>query len=101
MPVITLRAFAVRRRNFLILGMLGSSLGLLSLVPFGAASSLILYTAAFINLQFWWNWAAGPYAGLLPDVVPKPEHGLATGWMNQVVGTVAGNVLVAVAYVRG
>ena len=57
-----------RRRRFLIGGTLGSSIGLLLLLPFGPGASLWLY-AAFIFLQLWWNWVAGAYAGLIPDVV--------------------------------
>jgi MFS family permease len=97
------RAVRGRRRPYLIVGMLGTCLGLLSLVPFGLGSSLMLYALALINLQFWWNWAAGPYAGLIPDVVAEKKRPMATGWMNLlgVVGTVTGNGLVAVAYIRG
>ena len=55
-----------RRRLFLIAGVLGSCVGLSLLLPFGPGASLWLYAAAFIFLQFWWNWVAGAYAGLIP-----------------------------------
>jgi Na+/melibiose symporter-like transporter len=51
-----------RRRPFLIIGMAGTWVGLALLVPSGAGSSIWLYAIAFLNLQFWWNWACGPYA---------------------------------------
>src|SRR5580704_12457788 len=64
-----------RRRLFLIAGVLGSCVGLSLLLPFGPGASLWLYAAAFIFLQFWWNWVAGAYAGLIPDVMAEHEQG--------------------------
>jgi Na+/melibiose symporter-like transporter len=83
-----------RRRAFLITGAAGSMLGLLS---------LLWYTLAFLNLQFWWNWVAGAYAGLVPDVEPPQHRGTASGWLNvmSVLGTIAGNGLLAVLYAPG
>jgi len=76
------RATGGRRRPYLVTGVLGTCLGLLSLVTFELGSSIVLYALAFINLQFWWNWAAGPYAGLIPDAVAEQKRAIATGWMN-------------------
>jgi len=92
-----------RRRLFLIAGVLGSCVGLLLLLPFGPGASLWLYAAAFIFLQFWWNWVAGAYAGLIPDVMAEPEQGRASAWLNilSVAGTVAGNVVVVATYKTG
>ena len=92
-----------RRRPFLIIGIAGTCLALLAMVPFGPGSSLLLYTAAFLNLQFWWNWAAGPYAGLIPDVVPAAGRATASAWMNvmSVFGSISGNLLVALFYAPG
>src|SRR5262249_52781959 len=71
-----------RRRPFLIAGMAGTCVGLALLVPFDAGSSILLYALAILNLQFWWNWACGPYAGLIPDVVPAADQASASAWMN-------------------
>jgi MFS family permease len=92
-----------RRRLFLIAGILGSCLGLLLLLPFGPGASLWLYAAAFIFLQFCWNWVAGAYAGLIPDVVAEHEQGRASAWLNimTVAGTVTGNVVVVATYQTG
>ena len=62
-----------------------------------------LYAAAFIFLQFWWNWVAGAYAGLIPDVMVEHEQGRASAWLNilSVAGTVAGNVVVVATYKTG
>jgi Na+/melibiose symporter-like transporter len=92
-----------RRRPFLIVGMAGASIGLLLIVPFGTGSSLTLYALAILNLQLWWNWAAGPYAGLIADVVPRQDRAAASAWLNVmvIVGSAVGNALMAVFYVAG
>ncbi len=92
-----------RRRPFLVLGTLGSCAGLAWLASFGPGDSLALYTLAFLNLQFWWNCAAGPYAGLIPDVVSKDQHATASGWINvmSVLGTITGNAVLALCYRQG
>ncbi len=92
-----------RRRPFLIVGMAGTCIGLALLVPFGAGSSLLLYALAILNLQFWWNWACGPYAGLIPDVVPAREQTAASAWMNimSILGAVVGNGIAVMLYVEG
>lgn len=91
-----LRAARGRRRPFLIVGVLASCVGLGLLAWAGGSGGLALYTLAFLNLQFWWNWAAGPYAGLIPDVVPQGARGEASAWMNglSTLGIIVGNVLV-------
>jgi MFS family permease len=92
-----------RRRPFLIAGTIGSCVSLGLLIPFGQGSSLILYGLAILNLQFWWNWVAGAYAGLIPDVVSEPRQSSASGWLNvmTILGTIVGNLLVAATYSSG
>jgi MFS family permease len=92
-----------RRRPFLIAGMTGACVGLALLVPFGAGSSILLYALAILNLQFWWNWACGPYAGLIPDVVSATDQASASAWMNimSILGTFAGNAIAVALYVHG
>jgi Na+/melibiose symporter-like transporter len=89
-----------RRRPFLVTGVLGTSIALVWLASFNGAGSVWLYALAFLHLQFWWNWAAGPYAGLVPDVVPKHEANRASAWLNvmSVLGTIAGNVVLVALY---
>jgi Na+/melibiose symporter-like transporter len=98
-----LRNASGRRRPFLVAGMIGTCVGLALLVPFGPGSSILLYALAILNLQFWWNWACGPYAGLIPDVVPAPAQAQASAWMNimSILGTFAGNGIAVALYVRG
>jgi Na+/melibiose symporter-like transporter len=97
------RSVKGRRRSFLVAGMIGACVGLALLVPFGPGSSILLYGLAILNLQFWWNWACGPYAGLIPDVVPPPAQASASAWMNimSILGTFAGNGIAVMLYVRG
>jgi Na+/melibiose symporter-like transporter len=92
-----------RRRPFLIVGMAGTCVALALLVPFGAGSNILLYALAILNLQFWWNWACGPYAGLIPDVVPPATQAAASAWMNimSILGTFAGNGIAVALYVHG
>ncbi|MGH7048633.1 MAG: MFS transporter [Stellaceae bacterium] len=98
-----LQAAHGRRRPFLVSGIVAASIALALLVPFGSGSNLLLYALAILNLQFWWNWAAGPYAGLIPDVVPAAAQSTASGWMNvmSIFGTILGNALVAALYRPG
>jgi Na+/melibiose symporter-like transporter len=97
------RGIKGRRRPFLITGMVGTCVALALLVPFGAGSSVFLYLLAILNLQFWWNWACGPYAGLIPDVVPEGDQASASAWMNimSILGTFTGNAIAVVLYVHG
>jgi Na+/melibiose symporter-like transporter len=97
------RAARGRRRPFLLSGMLASCVALALLPLFGSGSSVLLYALAFLNLQFWWNWAAGPYAGLIPDVIPAAAQSTASGWMNVMVilGGIIGNALVWALYRPG
>ncbi len=89
-----------RRRPFLIVGVVGSCLGLALLGLASLGGSLAWYALAYINLQVWWNWAAGPAAGLIPDVIPPREQSSASGWLNvlSTVGVIGGNGLVLLLY---
>ena len=97
------RAARGRRRPFLLWGLPAGlvALGLLGVA--GRSGSLLLYGLAYAHLQFWWNVAAGPYAGLIPDVVPPDRQAMASGWMNAILiaGVVAGNLLVLACYTPG
>lgn len=94
------RARRGRRRPFLVVGVFGTALALAWLASFRGEGSVGLYTLAFLHLQFWWNWVAGPYAGLVPDVVPKDEANRASAWLNvmTVLGTITGNAVLVAMY---
>jgi Na+/melibiose symporter-like transporter len=91
---------AGRRRPFLIQGILASCVALVLFALPGPGDSLFAFALAYLNLQFWWNWAAGPYAGLIPDIVPPGQQATASGWMNVLIilGMIVGNVLVILCY---
>jgi MFS family permease len=95
-----LRAPLGRRRPFLISGTLLTCMSLLPLALFEGGGSVFLYALVILNLQIWWNWTAGAYAGLVPDVVPKQQQSEASGWLNVMTigGTILGNVLVWALY---
>lgn len=83
-----------RRRPYLVSGVLAASLTLLMLA-WALSVSVIAVGAVYLILQFCWNWAAGPYAGLIPDVVGKKQRAQASGWLN--VMTISGTVIGLIA----
>jgi Na+/melibiose symporter-like transporter len=95
------RAPRGRRRPFLVVGVLASCAALVLLGLAASGGSLLAYSLAYLHLQFWWNWAAGPYAGLIPDVVPARQQSAAVGWLNALgtLGMILGNLL-TVAFFR-
>lgn len=96
------RAPGGRRRSFLITGVAINVLFLLLMAGFGKGSSLALFVVCFMGVQLGCNWWGGPYAGLIPDVVPPAQRGSASGWMALMtaVGTVIG-ALSAGQLIRG
>lgn len=77
-----------RRRPLLVTGALGAAASLLLV----ALSPVFLFlVGAYCLLQFFMNIAQGAYQGLLPDTVPEPARGRASGWLG--VATLAGNVV--------
>ena len=70
-----------RRRPFMIAGTAVNIAFMLWLGGFGRGSSLALFVLATLGVQIGANWAGGPYAGLIPDLVPESQRGSASGWM--------------------
>lgn len=91
-----------KRRPYMLVGTLINVAFMLWLAGFGAGDSAWLYLLAYLGVQFGSNWAAGPYAGLIPDVVPREQRGAASGWMALMssLGTLVG-ALAAGQLVRG
>lgn len=81
-----------RRRPFLLVGSLINVACLLALAPMGAGDPLRWFVIAYLGVQVGSNLAGGPYAGLIPDVVPVAQRGSASGWMAlmSALGTLAG-----------
>ena len=70
-----------RRRPFLAAGTLINILFLLLLARIGAGGSIVLFLLVYLGVQLGANWAGGPYAGLIPDLVPPKQRGQASGWL--------------------
>ena len=70
-----------RRRPFILAGTIVNMLFMLWLGGFRQGSSVALFVLATLGVQLGGNWAGGPYAGLIPDLVPKGQRGSASGWM--------------------
>jgi Na+/melibiose symporter-like transporter len=80
-----------RRRPFIFAGTLGD---LLFLTGIALAGSYWWLVVVYFLLQFASNTAQAPYQGLLPDVVPEPQRGEASGYYGvaNLVGIAAGTV---------
>lgn len=67
-----------RRRPYILVGTL---LALVGLGMMAAATDLLTAGLAFLVIQLTTNIANGPYQALLPDLVPRARHGVASTWM--------------------
>jgi MFS family permease len=67
-----------RRKPFVLFGAL-LTLGALAGIAF--SPTYIALVACFVVLQFTSNVARGPFAGLVPDLVPERQVGIASGLM--------------------
>ena len=80
-----------RRRPFIFAGTLGDLVFLAGIALAGSYWWLVVF---YFLLQFASNTAQAPYQGLLPDVVPEPQRGEASGYYGvaNLVGIAAGTV---------
>ena len=89
-----------RRRPFLVVGAIINTVFLLYLARFGPGGNYWLFLIGVIGIQMGCNWLGGPYAGLIPDVVPQENVGRASGWqalmtaIGFLIGAVAGGQLI-------
>lgn len=75
-----------RRRPILVAGTIGDLFGLALL---GTATTYWQLLLGYVLIQFFYNAAGAAYNGIIPDVVPDEEFGVASGWlaaMNQFGG---------------
>ena len=91
-----------RRRPFMLVGTLVNILFLVLIAGFGNGSNIWLFLLCYMGIQLGNNWSGGPYAGLLPDVVPPDQRGSASGWLGLMtaIGTLVG-ALAAGQLIRG
>lgn len=80
-----------RRRPFIVAGTLGD---LVFLAGIALAGSYWWLVVMYFLLQFSSNTAQAPYQGLLPDLVPRAQRGVASGYYGvaNLVGILAGTV---------
>lgn len=81
-----------RRRPFMAVGTLVNILFLVLIAGFGSGSNIWLFLLCYMGIQLGNNWSGGPYAGLIPDVVPHEQRGAASGWLGLMtaIGTLVG-----------
>jgi len=81
-----------RRRPYMVVGTLINILFLILIAGFGTGSNIWLFMFCYMGIQFGNNWSGGPYAGLIPDVVPSAKRGAASGWLGLMtaIGTLVG-----------
>jgi MFS family permease len=86
-----------RRSAYLLGGGLLNLVFLAAMARFGAGSSLVWFTLCWLGLQLGANWWGAPYAGMIPDQVPRGERGAASGWMMAMTsaGVILGSGLAA------
>jgi len=90
-----------RRRPYLISGVL-AAVAALPVFAWALSGSVVTVVAVYLVLQLCWNWSAGPYAGLIPDVVEPDQRAEASGWLNvmTITGTVVGTVALTLVFRR-
>ncbi len=86
-----------RRKPFILVGSAATSIALFGLALAPSFPLLVLF---FIVLQFTANAARGPFAGLVPDLVPEEQVGIASGLMGLMItlGLVGGYLLMMSGY---
>jgi MFS family permease len=89
-----------RRKPYIAIGAL---LDAVFLVGIATSNTLVALTAFVILLSFSTNVARGPFQGYVPDLVPAPQVGTASGLVGlmQVIGNIVGFGLAAIANVEG
>lgn len=81
-----------RRRPYMLSGLVINLIGLAIIWLAGLKLNLWLYFAGYLIVQIGNNIATGAYSGIIPDVVPEDQRGLASGWMAAMsqLGTILG-----------
>lgn len=81
-----------RRRPYLWQGLIANCISLALMGFFGKGSNIFLFLICFLAVQLTANWWGGPYAGLIPDLVPLEDRGRASAWLMfmTILGTIVG-----------
>ena len=84
-----------RRKPYILVGTL---LDVLFLIGIATSNTVLAVGAFVVLLQFSANFAQGPFQGYVPDLIPPPQVGLASGLVGlfTVLGIVTGSVLTSI-----
>lgn len=90
-----------RRRPFIVAGTIVNLVGLAIVYFAGQSLSFPMYLGGFLIMQLGNNVATGAFPGMIPDLVPENQRGIASGFMafmtqfGTAVGAVAAGLLAA------
>lgn len=89
-----------RRRPFMIWGVLINLVGLAIMAFSFGTGAYLGFAAAYLVINLGNNIACGAYNGVIPDVVPIDQRGVASGYMGTMsqFGAVIGIVLVGIVF---
>ena len=87
-----------RRKPFILIG---TTLDLVFLIGIATSNAILVIAALVVLLQFSSNFAQGPFQGYVPDMVPAPQVGLASGMVGlfTVLGVVFGSAMASLGLV--
>ena len=89
-----------RRKPYILVGTL---LDVVFLIGIATSNSVLAVGAFVVLLQFSANFAQGPFQGYVPDLIPPPQVGLASGLVGlfTVLGIVVGTGLASIGLATG
>ncbi len=89
-----------RRKPFILIG---TTLDLVFLIGIATSNDILAIAALIVLLQFSSNFAQGPFQGYVPDMVPAPQVGLASGLVGlfTVLGIMFGSAMASLGLALG
>jgi MFS family permease len=89
-----------RRKPYILIGTL---LDVVFLIGIATSNSVLAVGAFVVLLQFSANFAQGPFQGYVPDLIPPPQVGLASGLVGlfTVLGVVVGTGIASIGLATG
>lgn len=89
-----------RRRPYMVVGTVLNLVGLALMYLAGHQALVWHYLWAYLVVQLGSNIAMAAYSGVIPDIVPPAQRGLASGWMaamtqlGNILGAIGGGMLI-------
>ena len=89
-----------RRKPYILIG---SVLDVVFLIGLATSNTVLAVAAFVILLQFSSNFAQGPFQGYVPDLVPAPQVGLASGMVGlfTILGVMTGTIVATTGLLIG